>query len=107
MKLFIYSLLCATMLTTALCDEQLQLVIEVARHGARSPTAILPLNSTSVNFNDTLALLQVGWEQHQTKGKLLRDKYVTEARFLPADYNSSQVFVQATSSSRTQVSAQA
>ena len=78
------------------------LLLGVFRHGARSPVAILPLNATSVNFNDTLALLEKGWDQHYETGKYLRNKY---GNFISSSYSTSEVYIQATSSSRTVVSA--
>ena len=76
-------------------------VLEVTRHGARSPEQMSYYNKTSNNFNDTLGLLEGGWDQHYETGKYLRQRLVTDAKLLSADYTASQVYVQATSASRT------
>ncbi|CDW89717.1 acpt protein [Stylonychia lemnae] len=87
--------------------ETLLLVIEVARHGARSPEQFSQYNKTSVNFNDTSQLLEGGWDQHYEIGKSLRQRLVTEQKLLSADYSTNEVYAQATSATRTLNSTQA
>eukprot|EP00347_Sterkiella_histriomuscorum_P005757 403355385 len=91
--------------TQILCQETLLLMLEVVRHGARSPEQMSYYNKTSNNFNDTSGLLEGGFDQHFNIGKQLRQRLVTDLAFLSADYTASQVYIQTTIASRTQASA--
>ena len=88
-------------------NEKLLFVLEVARHGARSPDKILDLNKTSVNFNDSYQLLEGGFLQHFYLGDYLRSRYIENEHFLSPFYNSKEVYVRTTNAIRTIESAKA
>ena len=80
-------------------------MIEVARHGSRSPEVYLEYNKTALNFKGDSDLVQGGWNQHYEVGKSLRKKLIEEKKLLSPEYNSDEVYVQTTNANRTHMSA--
>lgn len=97
-------LLLTSSLSVQAADELL-FVLGVSRHGARSPQAIMPFNSTPANFENTSNLLAAGFFQHRDIGKILKGRLVDEYHLIPDYYSQSDIFVQATDINRTQESA--
>lgn len=85
--------------------DELLFVLGVSRHGARSPQAIMPFNSTPANFENTSSLLAAGFFQHRDIGKILKGRLIDEYNLIPEYYSQADLFVQATDIARTQESA--
>lgn len=82
-------------------QEEILLVVSVARHGARSPQTVMPFNKTEDQFKNTSELLYTGFAQHKYIGSQLRERYINEFKLLNPIYDSSQIYVQATDKLRT------
>ena len=67
--------------------DELLFVLGVSRHGARSPQAIMPFNSTPSNFDNTSDLLATGFFQHRDIGKILKGRLVDEYNLIPEYYS--------------------
>jgi acid phosphatase len=82
-------------------NDNFLLVVSVARHGARSPQAIMPFNKTNEQFKNTSELLATGFNQQREIGRNLRKRYIEQAQLLSDKYNSAEVYAQATDKMRT------
>lgn len=81
------------------------MVVEVSRHGAREPGKIFNFTvDPNENFNGTGNIMPLGKWQHFDLGKHIRDKYITEKKFLSANYSDKEVYVQTTWKQRTYLS---
>jgi len=64
--------------------DELKMVLEVFRHGARTAVA----NYWDYNkYWDHGELTPVGMRQHYLLGKILRKKYIEDLKFLSPEYN--------------------
>ena len=86
-------------------DKELILVIEVTRHGARSPTG-----GKDYWYNNTWdigsgQLTPVGERMQYLQGKRLRRMYIEQAKFLPDKYDPRNFYVRSTDYNRTIASA--
>ena len=79
-------------------------VIEVCRHGARSPWDLLPWNQKY--WSEVGQLTSVGMRQHWLIGYEFRRRYIVNERLIPPFYNSSNVYLRSTDYHRTIQSAE-
>ena len=88
-------------------DKQLQMAIEICRHGARSPANTLPgINVTQAYWPLGIGMLtEMGQRQHYMLGRELRRRYVEDLKILDPVYNASQVLVYSTFKERCYQSA--
>lgn len=69
-------------------NEELIMVLEISRHGAREPTKLFNLTKDSnKNFNSTGNLMPMGKKQHFDLGTHLRSKYIENTSFLSANFS--------------------
>eukprot|EP00347_Sterkiella_histriomuscorum_P022996 403336353 len=86
--------------------EELLLVVEISRHGARSPGKLFDLAQyPEQNFKYQSQLTSRGKNQHYQLGQYIREKYVDKLKFLSKDYDESETYVQTTYLNRTYLSA--
>ena len=87
-----------------LAASQVLQIIEVCRHGFRTPTSFYPWDSLwTVGPGE---LVPVGMRQHFLLGSELRQRYVIEEPLLQPFYNASAVYFRSTDVNRTIMSAQ-
>ncbi|CAG9335370.1 unnamed protein product [Blepharisma stoltei] len=80
-------------------------VTEISRHGARAPTKLYPFDIAFWDPNLLGELTPTGMRQHYLIGHEFRRRYTQVTPLLSEIYNSSEIYVQATSSDRTIMSA--
>lgn len=105
------ALLSALLLTSAVsaqvaATDQLLMVFEVIRHGARCGLHIDYFNETNSNWRPG-ELTKNGKRQQFLLGEDIRQRYIVSNKLLDESYNSAQVYVRATDINRTIESAMA
>eukprot|EP00347_Sterkiella_histriomuscorum_P023194 403335592 len=86
-------------------QDELLMVVEVSRHGAREPSKILNYTQDpNQNFNGTGNIMPLGKKQHFDLGQHLRQRYINDLKFLSANYTDNEVYVQTTYKQRTYLS---
>lgn len=85
--------------------EEIQAVVEIARHGARGPGQIYPFNKDYWQEKDLNELTGVGMRQHYLLGAEFRQRYILQSPLLSAQYQSSEITLHSTDSNRTLCSA--
>lgn len=83
-------------------SEELIMVAEFFRHGAREPVYDL---YDSKNFPSKGELTSVGMRQHFNLGSIIRHEYIEKKKFLSHQYEKSEIFVSSTNFNRTIISA--
>lgn len=87
-------------------EEELLLVVEVSRHGARSPTKLYNFAvRPEEEFKNVSQLTFFGRKQHYQLGEYIRQRYIEELKFISSEYDEREVYVQTTYLSRTYLSA--
>ena len=66
-------------------------VVEVCRHGARSPNHIMDWNKDNWSIGGEVT--PVGMRMHWLNGFQFRRKYIDNAKIIPPLYNSSNIYV--------------
>ncbi|CDW78354.1 major acid phosphatase map (histidine-acid phosphatase) [Stylonychia lemnae] len=90
---------------SSLQQDQLLMVIEVCRHGARSPI-IQDDNLTQTYWDMGLGMLtNVGMRQHYLLGSEIRHRYIEDQHLLDSEYNAEQIEIYSTLMERTYHSA--
>lgn len=80
-------------------------MVEVSRHGARSPNKIYPFAlHEEDNFKNTSQLTRFGRKQHHDLGRFVRRRYIEEKRLLSRHYDERETYVQTTYADRTYLS---
>ena len=105
MQNFIKFLLCQFMLNLLglNCQDELVLLIELFRHGARNPSdGLKTLTEYPDPFLSKSDLTATGYRQHDLLGKAIRQKYKD---FLPEQYSYDTVDIYASNKNRTLASA--
>ena len=75
-------------------EDELQLVIEISRHGARAPGKIFPFaKNPEHNYHRPSQLTYLGKKQHYDLGMYLRKKYIEDLKFLTPNYDEREVYV--------------
>ena len=87
------------------CAAQLLAVVELSRHGARSPSYLYEFDEDYWDPEFPGELTGVGMRQHYLIGAELKQRLITEAGLLSAEFNESQVEVWSTDANRTLTSA--
>ena len=87
-----------------LAASQVIQIIEVCRHGFRTPTAFYPWDTLWTNAPGEL--VPVGMRMHFLLGSELRQRYVVEESLLQPSYNASTAYFRSTDVNRTIMSAQ-
>ncbi len=108
-KLFLYSLLSLTLITTltVFAGQELIFAVTLIRHGDRSPYAAM--DSTVIKYKWPQGIGQLtpeGMNQEYNLGKELREKYIKTYRLLPESYNVEKMYVLSTNYDRTLMSAE-
>mmetsp|Transcript_25240 Transcript_25240/g.29109 ORF Transcript_25240/g.29109 Transcript_25240/m.29109 type:complete len:391 (+) Transcript_25240:8-1180(+) len=86
-------------------DKQLILLVELTRHGARSPIGSPDqLLNTTWNIGKG-QLTRSGERQHYLQGVRMRKKYIDQAKFLPDVFNPQNFYIMSTDYNRTIMSA--
>lgn len=100
MRTFLFSLL---LISLSQCsqkpdNEELLLVVEFSRHGARTPGVIYDFTENpSDNFKSSdKSLTPQGREMHYNRGLELRGKYVDTKNFLNPVFDPSEIYIQST-----------
>jgi hypothetical protein len=96
-NLFLYLVLAVICIHAATADDVPSMVIELFRHGARSPS----LNIVDPSWLDHDELTEVGQRQHYILGKALAQQYP----HLLGEYDASKLYVRSTNFNRTLMSA--
>ncbi|CAI2369627.1 unnamed protein product [Moneuplotes crassus] len=97
---------CALFIAHCLC--KLELVVEVFRHGARSPMNITYPTSFGANWEiGGGQLTSSGERQHYLLGLKRRNKYIYDEGFLPNNYSPGTIYAESTDYNRTSMSAYA
>ncbi|WP_019217018.1 histidine phosphatase family protein [Legionella tunisiensis] len=99
-------ILLITVVSSAFAQEKLIFVLELIRHGDRTPLEEIP-NSPHDWKRGFGELTQIGWYQELELGKATRKKYVMQYHLLPANYNPRLVYARSTDTKRTIASANA
>ena len=82
------------------------MVVEISRHGARSPTKLYDFAvRPEEDFKNISQLTLFGRKQHYQLGLYIRQRYIEELAFLSPEYDERQVYVQTTYLNRTYLSA--
>ena len=90
---------------TVICAGQLLAVVEISRHGARSPSKLYPFDQDYWNPEFPEELTGVGMRQHYLLGAEMRQRLVLDAGLIGAEFNTSQVEIWSTDVNRTLMSA--
>lgn len=85
--------------------SELMRVIEVNRHGARSPAVFEDLINSEIFVTGAMELTFNGYRQHQILGEYVRYKYIYGEKFLKEDYSSRQFRIISSPVQRTLFSA--
>eukprot|EP00347_Sterkiella_histriomuscorum_P016873 403351519 len=86
-------------------QDELLMVVEVSRHGAREPSRIFNFTADpNQNFNGTGNIMPLGKKQHFELGQHMRQKYIHDLKLLSENYTDSEVYVQTTYKQRTYLS---
>ena len=80
------------------------MVVEISRHGARSP--MFSYYDGDDWLIESASLTTVGMRQHYLIGRQLRKLYIEQTPLISAEFNSSEIFILCKSASRTIMSAQ-
>ena len=90
---------------TVQAQEKTILLLEVSRHGAREPLQLFNLTKNpNANFNGSGNLTPLGKKEHFELGAFIRQKYSSQAGFIPAEYNLEDIFVESSDTNRTYLS---
>ncbi|HJO93138.1 MAG TPA: histidine phosphatase family protein [Victivallales bacterium] len=90
---------------TLTASEKLMFAAVLFRHGDRTPTKALKNNT--YNWKIGLGeLTPIGMLQEFNLGKYFHNRYIKKFKLIPEEYNSSEVYVRATDSNRTLMSAE-
>lgn len=82
------------------------MLIQVSRHGYRSPDIVYPFTENEEdNFETTWDLTEHGRRQQGDMGRWLREIYVGQEKLVSYTYDSSETYVQTTDLERTLESA--
>ena len=96
------------LLAAAFCQEDLVLVINLARHGARAPNRIFPFAKKEAdNFKRPGELTPLGMRQHYLIGREFNKRYAGEGNLLKSTYHVGDVWLQSTFVERTALSCNA
>ena len=83
-----------------------KLLVEISRHGARSSSKIYPFTvDPDENFTEPSWLTVIGASEHHDMGAFIRQRFIEQNSFLSANYDPSEIYVQATEEQRTYDSA--
>eukprot|EP01016_Furgasonia_blochmanni_P038430 TRINITY_DN4646_c0_g1_i1.p1 TRINITY_DN4646_c0_g1~~TRINITY_DN4646_c0_g1_i1.p1 ORF type:complete len:356 (-),score=32.41 TRINITY_DN4646_c0_g1_i1:61-1128(-) len=85
-------------------DEELELLIHIFRHGARSPLKF-PVHPEYWKDTQPGELMQAGTRMHYLLGTEMRKRYIINNPFLPNNYTSTSLYVRSTDFNRTMMSA--
>lgn len=97
-KLTLSFLILQLVLLVCAAKDELILVFEISRHGARAPVD----EKYSKDFEvGTGMLTPSGMRQHYLLGRYLRKKYVDEMKFISSHYNQDEIHVSSTHMPRT------
>ena len=92
--------------TITISNAELELVIEIFRHGARSPVRSNPKYHFGVQWDIGAGqLTPQGERQHYLLGVKRRKQYVEDELFLPRSYEPETIYAESTDYNRTQMSA--
>ena len=94
------------LLFSVLCESRLVAVVEICRHGARSPTKFYPWDNYSLWPQGPGELLPEGMRQHYLLGLELRRRYTNATQILMPNYFQPEIFVFTDDVDRTIMSAQ-
>eukprot|EP01017_Pseudomicrothorax_dubius_P005841 TRINITY_DN1156_c0_g1_i1.p1 TRINITY_DN1156_c0_g1~~TRINITY_DN1156_c0_g1_i1.p1 ORF type:complete len:326 (-),score=34.27 TRINITY_DN1156_c0_g1_i1:460-1437(-) len=94
-------LLISYLLAAALAEKQLEMVLEIYRHGARSPLS----NITENKWSTRGQLTEIGMKQSFIRGSIIRNEYVNKLKFLDPQYDIDKVRLRSTDRDRTLMSA--
>ena len=96
-------------LTARAATDELKMVIQVTRHGARATVELDPeKNVSEVTWRiGEGELTPIGERQHYVLSQYVRKRYIEEKEFLSSTYNPEEIFVVSTSVNRTMMSAYA
>ena len=87
------------------CAGQLLAVVELSRHGARSPSHLYPFDQDYWDPDFPEELTGVGMRQHYLIGAELRQRLVVDSGLIGSEFNASHVEVWSTDVNRTLMSA--
>ena len=91
-------LLC--LVATVFC--KLEFVLEISRHGIRTPQALYNFTvDPKDNFKITYELTEMGMRQHYLIGNQVRKRYVNDLNFISGDFNNSEILFRSTDTTRT------
>lgn len=80
---------------------QVVLVVEVCRHGSRSPLQMFPWDEDGRWESGPGQLTDAGWLQHSQLGSKMRQRYAVDDPLLSASFDSTQVYIRSTDYNRT------
>ena len=72
---------------------ELQLVIEIFRHGSRYPITDYEFWDSKMQIKHSGELSPTGMRQHYILGQILRKEYIENLKYLSPQYNNSELYV--------------
>jgi len=90
---------CVLLLVLPLLQAELVQVIQLARHGARTPNSFELISNQYPEEEGQLTVL--GLVQEYFLGREMRKRYVEDLKFLPETFNSSEVLIRSSWKNRT------
>ena len=81
---------------------KLDFVLEIARHGIRTPQALYNFTKDPKdNFKVEYELTEMGKRQHYLIGNQIRKRYIDELHLISSDFNSTEIIFRSTDTHRT------
>lgn len=87
-------------------ESRLVSVVEVCRHGARSPTTFMPWDNDVIWPQGPGELIPEGMRQHYLLGAELRQRYIIDQALIVPEYYQPQIYVFSSDYNRTLMSAE-